>query len=40
MTTRDPLRAPYAGQAAGVHIVKGAPAGGAAARRVIGGTGA
>ena len=38
MTTRGPLRAPHAGQAAGVHVVKGAAAGGAVPRRVIGGT--
>ena len=36
MTTGDPLRAPHDG----VHVVKGAAAGGAVARRVIGGTGA
>ena len=36
----DPLRAPQAGQAAGVHVVGGAAAHGAVPCRVIGGTGA
>ena len=39
MTTRDPLRAPQGGQAAGAHVVKGAAAG-AAPCRVTGGGGA
>ena len=38
MKTGDPLRAPQAGQAAGVHVVKRAAAGGAVPCRVIGGT--